>query len=63
MKRALYKTQEEGLESSDQGTPTPTPTPSPSPIPEQSDNTLIELLQDAKWNSALHFARHNRSVF
>uniref|UniRef100_A0A1B6DZ54 Protein furry n=1 Tax=Clastoptera arizonana TaxID=38151 RepID=A0A1B6DZ54_9HEMI len=61
MKRALYKTQEESLESSDQGTPTPTP--SPSPIPEHSDTTLVELLQDNKWHSALQFARHNRGTW
>lgn len=61
LKRALCKTQEEGLESSDQGTPTPTPTASPSPIPDQSETVLIEFIQDGKWTSALNFARHNRS--
>lgn len=60
LKQALYKTQEEGLESSDQGTPTPTPTTSPSPIPDQSETLLIEFLQEGKWTSALNFARHNR---
>ncbi|XP_075228459.1 microtubule binding protein furry isoform X2 [Lycorma delicatula] len=60
MKVALHRALDEGLESSDQGTPTPTPTPSPSPIPDLSETTLIELLQDNKWSSALQYARHNR---
>lgn len=60
MRQSLNSAQQEGLESSDQGTPTPTPTPSPSPVPDQTETTLVELLQDTNWHSALHFAHQNR---
>ncbi|XP_046667613.1 protein furry isoform X2 [Homalodisca vitripennis] len=63
MRQSLSHAQEEGLESSDQGTPTPTASPSPSPLPDQTEATLVELLQDTQWHSALHFAHHNRGMW
>ncbi|CAH0386341.1 unnamed protein product [Bemisia tabaci] len=60
IKVALGKAQDEAMDLSDQGTPTPTPSPSPLPVSDHPEGTLLEFIQESKWNAALYFVRQNK---